>query len=149
MSVAATAAFLCMTLVIHEEARGEPIAVKYEVGHVVKNRMDSRQYPDTCEAVVLQPKQFSWTKTKGVRDEYDIRKRYYRVLDSLDTEQKRLSFAASQRAADEVLSGKHKSRIGTALHFVTRGHSTRWLSAFQRHTIAGMDFLLPRKKNNV
>lgn len=147
MSVAATAAFLCMTLVIHEEARGEPIAVKYEVGHVVKNRMDSRQYPDTCEAVVLQPKQFSWTKTKGVKDEYDIRKRYFKTLDNLDTDRKRHAFAESQKAALAVLEGKHKSRLGRALHFVTRGHSTYWASKFKRHTIAGMDFLLPRNND--
>ncbi|WXX18456.1 hypothetical protein TacPo2_1 [Pantoea bacteriophage TacPo2] len=147
MSVAATAAFLCMTLVIHEEARGEPIAVKYEVGHVVKNRMDSRQYPDTCEAVVLQPKQFSWTKTRNIRDEYDLRQRYYRVMDNLDTDRKRRAFADSQKAAQAVIEGKHKSRFGRALHFVTRGHSTKWASNFKRYTIAGMDFLLPRTKD--
>lgn len=138
-----------MTLVIHEEARGEPIAVKYEVGHVVKNRMDSRQYPDTCEAVVLQPKQFSWAKPKGVRDSYDMRQHYFNILDSLDTDRKRKAFADSQKAAIAVLEGSHKSRIGKALHFVTRGHSTKWASSFKRHTIAGMDFLLPRKKKNV
>lgn len=145
MGIAATAAFLCMTLVIHEEARGEPITVKQEVGQVVMNRIESRHYPDTCEAVVLQPKQFEWTRKRGIKDEYDLKQRYFRLVDSLDTPQKRRAFSDSQRAAELVLTGKFHSRLGKALHFVTTGHRTVWTKTYTRYRMHGIDFLLKRK----
>lgn len=59
MSITA-AAVLCMSSVIHHEARGEPYAGKVAVASVVLNRKDSPRFPNTVCGVVKQPRQFSW-----------------------------------------------------------------------------------------
>lgn len=63
MSVLATS-LTCLALNVFKEARGEPFVGKTAVAKVTLNRA-SQQNKSVC-AVVLQPKQFSWT-TKQVR----------------------------------------------------------------------------------
>ena len=48
-----------LAALIHAEARGEPYQGKVAVGAVVLNRVDDPRWPDTVEAVVLQPGQFA------------------------------------------------------------------------------------------
>ena len=49
---------------MYEEARNQPIQTQLYVGEVVLNRVEKRDYldGDACK-VVLENKQFSWTKT--------------------------------------------------------------------------------------
>lgn len=54
------AAVLCLSSVIYHEARGEPLEGQIAVAHVVMNRVESPQFPDTVCEVVTQPNQFSW-----------------------------------------------------------------------------------------
>lgn len=155
MSTIATLAFLCMTLVIHEEAQGEPMLTKVNVGHVVMNRIESRQYPDSCEAVVLQPYQFAWTRNKGIKDGTDLLHRYFKISDNLSNPLVRESFRQSQVAAKRVLErrafdnrGRKLLYVGGALHFVSKGHKTKWTSSFSRRTVHGIDFLKPKRKRS-
>ena len=48
-----------LAALIHAEARGESFDGKVAVGAVVMNRVDDPRWPDTVEAVVLQPGQFA------------------------------------------------------------------------------------------
>ena len=57
-----TAAVLCLAMNIYHEARGEPIAGQRAVAAVTLNRVDSRRWPNTLCAVVMQHRQFSWTQ---------------------------------------------------------------------------------------
>lgn len=54
----------CLALNIYQEARGEPLKGKVAVANVVKNRVESKHYPNTYCKVVQQRKgnicQFSW-----------------------------------------------------------------------------------------
>ncbi len=45
--------------IIHAEARGETLEGKIAVGAVVLNRVEDERFPDSIEAVILQPRQFS------------------------------------------------------------------------------------------
>ena len=51
---------LCVTEAIWFESRGEPVAGKYAVAHVINNRVKSNRFPNTHCEVVNQPYQFSY-----------------------------------------------------------------------------------------
>lgn len=53
--------FLCLALNVYHEARGESLAGKNAVAHVVVNRRDSGRFPQSLCAVTWQRSQFSWT----------------------------------------------------------------------------------------
>lgn len=55
---------ICLALTIYHEARGEPILGQQAVAEVVLNRVDKRN--QTVCQVVYEPKQFSWSNTRGV-----------------------------------------------------------------------------------
>jgi len=44
-----------------QEARGESLEGKIAVYRTVYGRVESKRYPSSIEAVILAPKQFSWT----------------------------------------------------------------------------------------
>ena len=55
----------CMALALYHEARAEPDAGLWAVGHVILNRMEAARYPDTACGVTKDggsdpPCQFSW-----------------------------------------------------------------------------------------
>jgi spore germination cell wall hydrolase CwlJ-like protein len=52
--------FLCLSLAIYFEARGEPALGKAAVAHVVYNRSLIRSFPETICGVVWQRGQFGW-----------------------------------------------------------------------------------------
>ena len=52
----------CMILNVYHEARGESKAGQLAVMHVVMNRVQSVDYPNTICDVVWQNRQFSWTQ---------------------------------------------------------------------------------------
>jgi len=53
--------------VIVYESRGESFKGKVAVASVVLNRVDSARFPDTIEAVVHQPRQFSYLQDKHLQ----------------------------------------------------------------------------------
>lgn len=55
-----TAAALCLSSVVHYEARGESLAGKIAVASVVMNRVEHKRFPNRVCAVVKQRGQFSW-----------------------------------------------------------------------------------------
>ena len=59
-----TSSVLCLALTIYHEARGEPTIGQQAVVEVVLNRSNKRD-KSVCD-VVYEPKQFSWSSTKGV-----------------------------------------------------------------------------------
>ena len=77
-----------LAALIHAEARGEPYQGKVAVGAVVLNRVDDPRWPDTVEAVVLQPGQFA-TPTEATPE--------------------------AERAAQEALSGVNP--VGDSVYF--------------------------------
>lgn len=77
-----------LAALIHAEARGEPYQGKVAVGAVVLNRVNDDRWPDTVEAVVLQPGQFA-TPTEATPE--------------------------AERAAQEALSGVNP--VGDAVYF--------------------------------
>lgn len=55
---------ICLALTIYHEARGEPLVGQQAVAEVVLNRVKKRD-KSVCE-VVYEPKQFSWSNSKGL-----------------------------------------------------------------------------------
>lgn len=49
----------CLAKAVWHEARGEPVIGQMAVAHVVMNRVQSPQYPETVCGVVYQPYQFT------------------------------------------------------------------------------------------
>lgn len=68
MSISA-AAILCLSSVIHHEARGESFEGQVAVASVVLNRVESSRFPNTVCGVVKQPKQFSWYPRKPLTNQ--------------------------------------------------------------------------------
>lgn len=52
----------CLTLAIHNEARGESLVGKAAVAQVIINRKNHPSFPDTICKVIKQKNQFSWYK---------------------------------------------------------------------------------------
>ena len=84
----------CVTEAIWFESRGESVAGKYAVAHVIRNRVRSSRYPDTFCEVVNQPMQFSYlnggrptVRVRNPRDaldlEWSVRVALYVVDDNL------------------------------------------------------------------
>lgn len=62
---------MCVTEAIWFEARGESVAGKYAVAHVIRNRVKSHRFPDSYCEVVNQPMQFSYLN--GGRPTVEVR----------------------------------------------------------------------------
>ncbi len=62
---------LCMALNIYHEARGEPLAGRIAVAHVVMNRVQARGWPNSVCGVIGQSMQFSWTLKDTWEPSYD------------------------------------------------------------------------------
>ena len=56
---------------IYHESRGEPDLGQVAVAHVVRNRVNSTNYPNNICAVIWQSGQFSWT-LDGLLDDPDL-----------------------------------------------------------------------------
>nr|DAD57741.1 MAG TPA: lytic transglycosylase [Bacteriophage sp.] len=52
---------------IHNEARGESIAGKKAVAHVIMNRVKHKEFPNTVNGVIAQRGQFQWYRNKKLR----------------------------------------------------------------------------------
>jgi spore germination cell wall hydrolase CwlJ-like protein len=57
----------CLAEAIYYEARGEPHRGKLAVAYVIHNRVKSPKFPPTVCAVVRQPGQFTYKRSKHVR----------------------------------------------------------------------------------
>lgn len=83
---------LCLSSVIHHEAKGELLNGQIAVAQVVVNRVNSGKFPSTVCGVVKQRGQFSWVGKKPMT-------------------------LAKEKLAREVLEGKHKNNVPKALFF--------------------------------
>ena len=52
---------------IHNEARGESVAGKKAVAHVIMNRVKHKEFPNTVNGVIAQRGQFQWYRNKKLR----------------------------------------------------------------------------------
>lgn len=91
MSITA-ASILCLSSVIHHEARGEPFKGQVAVAQVVLNRVKSPHFPNTICKVVKQRKQFSWYPKKKLTN-------------------------AKSKMARKIIKGHHTNPIGNSLYF--------------------------------
>ena len=97
MSITAAAA-LCLSSVIHHEARGEPREGQIAVASVVLNRVEDPRFPNTVCGVVKQPKQFSWYGKKPMTNK-------------------------KEKLAKDILKGNVKRNVPRALFFT---HVSMW-----------------------
>jgi N-acetylmuramoyl-L-alanine amidase len=102
--------FICLSLAVYHEARGEPQSSHLAVAHVVKNRTISGKYPTSICGVVWDRNQFAWTS---------------RPVGSI-VPRERASWEESQLAAYQVLYGDHRADpTGGATSFYDRSLSRR------------------------
>lgn len=52
---------------IHNEARGESVAGKKAIAHVIMNRVKHKEFPNTVNGVIAQRGQFQWYHNKKLR----------------------------------------------------------------------------------
>ena len=97
MSISA-AAILCLSSVIHHEARGEPLEGQIAVASVVLNRVEDPRFPNTVCGVVKEPKQFSWYGKKPLTNK-------------------------KEKLAKNILTGEVKRNVPNALFFA---HVSVW-----------------------
>ncbi|MCI0732220.1 MAG: cell wall hydrolase [Methylococcaceae bacterium] len=112
----------CLALNIYFEARSEPALGRRAVGHVVMNRVNHRDFPDSICDVVRQggsrtPKQcqFSWW-CDGLPD-----KPYHRAL-----------WLKSLKLAVEIYTGRSNDPTGGALWYHADYANPGWSRTFQR-----------------
>lgn len=101
---------LLLSLVVFHEERGQPEKCKYAALEVVHNRTNHPSFPTTIQAVIKQPRQFSWTKNLS-----NLKKPNY----ELD------SWNESVRVAKDFLSNKTNYTRG-AIYFNTRSMGVRY-----------------------
>ena len=65
------AAALCLSTIVHYEARGESLQGKIAVASVVMNRVESKKFPKDVCAVMRQRGQFSFYR-KGVQHQGEL-----------------------------------------------------------------------------
>jgi spore germination cell wall hydrolase CwlJ-like protein len=112
----------CLALNIYFEARSEPSLGRRAVGHVVMNRVNHRDFPDSICDVVRQGGsrtskqcQFSWW------------------CDGLpDTPYNRKLWLKSLKLAVEIYAGRSKDPTGGALWFHADHTNPDWSRSFQR-----------------
>jgi len=87
-----------LALNIYYEARGEGISGKAAVAFVTLNRLKDGRFPPTLAEVILQPKQFSWTRRPPEIQDWE-------------------ALRASLMIAAKALTGALRDRTGGALYF--------------------------------
>lgn len=103
---------LMLSLVVFHEERGQPDKCKYAALEVVHNRVNHPEFksPNTMKKVILQPRQFSWTKNLS-----NLKKPTY------ETD----SWEESVRVAQDFLSNKTNYTKG-AIYFNARSMGVRY-----------------------
>jgi len=104
----------CMSLNIYHEARGEPEHGQLLVAHVVMNRVDAAQWPDTVCGVVYQDKQFSWTHDNISDDTPNHRARQ-----------------KSREIARQAMSGRGKRKVDGPTHYHASNIVPWWASKLE------------------
>lgn len=106
------AAALCLSSVVHYEARGESLAGKIAVASVVMNRVEHKKFPNHVCDVVKQRGQFDWVG-------------------------KRPFTKAEIKFATDFLNGKYKRTVPNSYFFTS---SRVRLNRKVTHTIGGHRF---------
>lgn len=91
-----TAALLCLSMAVYQEARGEPLIGQIAVAHVVLNRVRSSAYPTGICPVITQDAQFSfrWEAPKNS-----------------------IAWEVAVRVADDAINGRTFDPTGGALNY--------------------------------
>lgn len=115
----------CLSKVIFHEARGESLQGQIAVGFVVKNRVESKLFPNTICEVVHQRKQFT---------DFSKRKNY----DNHDSE----LWDKSMNSAVLVFLGKRTDNTKGALFYlnpykVSKKVLTKWTKHYRLHKTIG------------
>jgi len=110
----------CLSLNIYQEARGEPAEGQVAVANVVRNRVNSKHYPNTYCKVVQQRSgrvcQFSWY-CDGLNDHPVFRSR-----NSVNAQ----AFTAAVGIALQVLTGSIKDNTHGSVYFHADYVKPRW-----------------------
>lgn len=102
--------FLCLSLALYHEARGETVKGLQAVGSVIQNRRTTGRYPKSICGVVWQDRQFTWTR--------------YPVGALIPREKS--SWQKVQRIALEVINGEVVDPTNGATHFHDRSGRPSW-----------------------
>lgn len=106
-------AFLCLTLNIYHEARGEPKAGQIAVAMVTMNRAEW-ETKNVCK-VVYKRHQFSWTRNKAKAKLTET-----------------TAWKKANRIAKAVMEGKHDDPTMGATHFHTKSVKPAWSYRLER-----------------
>lgn len=91
---------------IHNEARGESVAGKKAIAHVIMNRVKHKEFPNTVNDVIAQRGQFQWYHNKKLRSKTGYDKE-------------------TEKIAQEVYSAhkakRHADSTGGAIFFSSNG----------------------------
>lgn len=110
----------CLARNIYQEARGEPLAGKVAVANVVKNRVESRNYPNTyCEVIRQRSRgicQFSWYCDSRINSPY------FRSMELPDAQAFKIAVAISLKIVHNIIM----DNTGGATHFHATYVSPYW-----------------------
>lgn len=122
-------AFMCLTLNIYFEARGEPVQGQQAVALVTWNR--AQRDPDNVCSVVFEPSQFSWTRGK-------VRKLKHGYKVSIDKSKfDREALDQAKRIASKTLAGRQKDFTKGATHFHAKRVRPQWKQGMRRRLAVG------------
>lgn len=112
----------CLAKAVYYEARSEPLAGLFAVGHVVINRYRSSQYPNSICSVVYQQN----TKGRGCQFSWACRPhaKPHGVL-----------WSRSQHVATQILSGKSQDVSLGATNFHSRQANVRYNKKHYQRTV--------------
>lgn len=103
----------CLAKTIYHESRGEPYDGQVAVAYVVLNRSKSGKFPDKVCDVVLQPRQFHFSKVKKI---YDFE-----------------AYGQATTIASRVLSGEYEDPTKGALFFAHH-QAVKGRSVYKRYS---------------
>lgn len=125
--------WLAMTLNVYTEAGGEGYKGMEMVADTVVNRTKSKQYPDTVEAVILQPKQFSWTSRLRRLNTKELVSYNKDLVTSsrLSKRKEREAYIIAARVAYKAVKAGYKPKHNY-IHFYSGSKRPQW--SINRHT---------------
>lgn len=125
---------LALALTLFFEARGTSEAEKRMVADVVITRLHSDKYPNDVVDVVLQPHQFSWTRSMKEKNLFGLISLQQRILKSKKySEKDKASYRECERIAREVLRKGYMPRHKFT-HFHSHHVRVKWNKTRQTKT---------------
>lgn len=128
---------LCLSLTMYEEARNQPIQTQQYVGEVVLNRVDKRDYlnGDVCK-IVLEKRQFAWTKTKNIKTKEDLVKHYNKIQKDMAPKDKAALIKTIGLSVELLINGTKSD-----FEYFYDGSAPYWAKGKQKHKSGDLYFL--------